>query len=52
MVCRVAGSATTPDIQLHSDISLKGDPIIEQIDKERETLDDEGDLLDANAPRE
>jgi small conductance mechanosensitive channel len=44
--------ATTPDIQLRSDISLKDDPIIEQIDRERAELDDEGDLLDANAPRE
>ena len=44
--------ATTPDLQLRSDISLKDDPIIEQIDREREALDDEGDLLDANAPRE
>ncbi len=44
--------ATTPDVQLRSDISLKDDPIIEQIDREREALDDEGDLLDANAPRE
>ena len=44
--------AATPDLKLRSDISLKGDPIIEQIDKEREALDDEGDLLDADAPRE
>jgi hypothetical protein len=41
-----------PDIQLRSDISLKDDPIIEQIDRERAALDDEGDLLDASAPRE
>ncbi len=44
--------ATAPDIQLRSDISLKDDPIIEQIDREREALDDEGDLLDTSAPRE
>jgi hypothetical protein len=44
--------ATVPDIQLRSDISLKDDPIIEQIDREREALDDEGDLLDTSAPRE
>ena len=44
--------ATTRDLQLRSDISLKIDPIIEQIDREREALDDEGDLLDASAPRE
>ena len=42
----------TPDLQLRSDISLKGDPIIEQIDEEREASDDEGDLLDTEAPRE
>ena len=35
--------STAPDLKLRSDISLKGDPIIEQIDKEREALDDEGD---------
>ena len=44
--------ATTPDLQLRSDISMKDDPIIEQIDREREALEDETDLLDANAPRE
>lgn len=44
--------AAVPDIQLRSDISLKDDPIIEQIDRERAALDDEGDLLDASAPRE
>ncbi len=43
---------TTPDIQLRSDITLKGDPIIEQIDEEREAGDDESDLLDSSAPRE
>ena len=44
--------ATAPDLRLRSDISLQEDPIIEQIDRERDALDDEGDLLDANAPRE
>ena len=44
--------ATAPDLRLRSDISLQEDPIIEQIDREREALDDEGDLLDTNAPRE
>jgi small conductance mechanosensitive channel len=45
-------SATTPDLRLRSDISLQRDPIIEQIDQERDALDDRGDLLDVNAPRE
>jgi small conductance mechanosensitive channel len=44
--------ATTPDVQLRSDISLKGDPIIEQIAREREAVDDESDLLDTAAPKE
>jgi small-conductance mechanosensitive channel len=43
---------TTPELQLRSDISVKGDPIVEQIDKEREASDDQGDLLSADAPRE
>jgi len=44
--------STAPDLQLRSDISLKRDPIIEQIDEEREASDDERDLLDADAPKE
>jgi small conductance mechanosensitive channel len=44
--------ATAPDLRLRSDISLQRDPIIEQIDQERDALDDRGDLLDVNAPRE
>ena len=42
----------TPELHLRSDISLKGDPITEQIDEEREASDDESDLLDSSAPRE
>jgi small-conductance mechanosensitive channel len=44
--------ATTPDLQLRTDISMKSDPIIDQIDEEREASDDESDLLDTDAPRE
>jgi small-conductance mechanosensitive channel len=43
---------TIPELQLRSDISVKGDPIVEQIDEEREASDDQGDLLSADAPRE
>jgi small conductance mechanosensitive channel len=45
-------ATTTPDLRLRSDISLQADPIIEQIVAERDALDDQGDLLDADAPRE
>lgn len=49
---RPSRPTTTPDLHLGSDISLKGDPIIGQIDEEREASDDETALLDSSAPSE
>ncbi|HSL19295.1 MAG TPA: hypothetical protein VLB51_15430 [Methylomirabilota bacterium] len=49
---RPSRPTTKPELELCSDISLRGDPIIEQIDEECEASDDQSDPLDSSAPRE
>lgn len=43
--------AAAPAVELHTDIAERGDPIVEQIDRERQTAEP-SDLLDPAAPRE
>jgi small conductance mechanosensitive channel len=43
--------AAAPAVELHTDITERGDPIVGQIDRERQTVDP-SDLLDPAAPQE